>query len=113
LEVPAGRVEEGEDLVSAAKRELREETGYDAEELIRVASIYTAPGYSDEVLHVFLARKLKYVGASPEPGELIKTTELSLEEALETLTKAKYVDAKTLLAILLLKTLNPAKPINE
>ncbi|MEM4824034.1 MAG: NUDIX hydrolase [Zestosphaera sp.] len=113
LEVPAGRVEEGEDLVSAAKRELREETGYDAEELIRVASIYTAPGYSDEVLHVFLARKLKYVGASPEPGELIKTTELSLEEALETLTKTKYVDAKTLLAILLLKTLNPAKPINE
>lgn len=106
LEVPAGRVEKGEDLISAARRELREEAGYDADELVKVASIYTAPGYSDEILHVFLAKKLRYVGASPEPGELIKIIELSVEEAFEKLIKAKYADAKTLLAILLLKTLN-------
>lgn len=106
LEIPAGRVEKDEDLISAARRELREEAGYDADELIKIASVYTAPGYSDETLHIFLARKLKYVGASPEPGELIKTIELSFEEALKTLTKSKHVDAKTLLAILLFKTLN-------
>lgn len=105
IEVPAGRVEEGEDLVSAARRELREETGYDAEELIRVVSVYTAPGYSDEVLHVFLAKKLRYVGASPEPGELIKVIELRVDEALDALLKSEYVDAKTLLVILLLKSL--------
>ncbi|MEO3993685.1 MAG: NUDIX hydrolase [Desulfurococcaceae archaeon TW002] len=106
LEIPAGRIEEGEDLVSAARRELREEAGYDADKLIKVASVYTAPGYSDEILHIFLARKLKYVGASPEPGELIRTIELSVEEAIKTLIKSKHVDAKTLLAILLFKTLN-------
>jgi len=104
LEVPAGRVESGEDLISAARRELREEVGYEAGELIKVASVYTAPGYSDEVLHIFVAKKLRFVGASPEPGELIKTIELRVDEALETLLKSEYVDAKTLLAILLLKT---------
>lgn len=107
LEVPAGRVEAGEDLADAVRRELREEVGYDAEEVVKLASVYTAPGYSDEVLHVFLARKLKFVGAAPEPGELIKTVELSADEALETLLKSGFTDAKTLLAILLLKMVNP------
>ncbi len=106
LEVPAGRVEAGEDLVDAVRRELREEVGYDAEEVVKLASVYTAPGYSDEVLHVFLASKLKFVGAAPEPGELVKTVELSADEALETLLKPGYTDAKTLLAILLLKKLS-------
>ncbi len=105
LEVPAGRVELGEDVVSAARRELREEVGYEASELIKVASIYTAPGYSDEVLHILIARKLRFVGASPEPGEIVRTVELSVDEALKTLLKSKHVDAKTLLTILLFKML--------
>lgn len=107
LEVPAGKVEAGEDLINAARRELREEVGYEAGELIKVASVYTAPGYSDEILHIFLAKKLRFVGASPEPGEIVKTIELRVDEALETLLKSEYVDAKTLLAVLLLKTLRP------
>ncbi len=106
LEVPAGRVELGEDLLTAARRELMEEVGYEAEELVKVASVYTAPGYSDEVLHIFVARGLKYVGASPEPGELVKAIELGVDEALKVLLSSECVDAKTLLAILLFKTLN-------
>jgi len=108
LEVPAGRVEPGEDVVSAARRELREEVGYEAGELIKVASVYTAPGYSDEVLHILTAKKLRFVGASPEPGEIVKTVELSVDEVLKTLLNSKNVDAKTLLAILLFKMLRNA-----
>ncbi len=105
LEVPAGRVEAGEDIISAARRELREEVGYEAGELIEVASVYTAPGYSDEVLHILIARKLRFVGASPEPGEIVKVVELGVDEALKALLKSKHVDAKTLLTILLFKML--------
>lgn len=101
LEAPAGRVEPGEDVFEAARRELREETGYEAEELIPMASTYVSPGYSDEVQVIFLARKLRFVGASPEAGEILRTVIMSPEEVLSTVKPDTTVDAKTVLALLL------------
>ncbi len=102
-EVPAGLIEEGEDIVSAAKRELIEETGYDAGVIERLVSVHTSPGYSDEVLHIVVARNLKYVGARPEPGELIEVIKLRLDEALEKVLAQEVADAKTVIALTLLK----------
>ena len=104
-EVPAGRVEEGENPEETARRELVEEVGYEAGELVRIASIYTAPGYSDEVLHIFIARKLRFVGSKPELGEVIIPIEVSLSKALDLVLNSKVADAKTLVALLLIKNL--------
>jgi ADP-ribose pyrophosphatase len=101
LEVPAGRVEPSEDVVEAARRELVEETGYEAEELIPMAIVYVSPGYSDEVQTIFLARKLKFIGASPEAGEILKTVYMTPEEVLSMVKHNMIVDAKTFLALLL------------
>ncbi len=101
LEIPAGRVEPGEDPEEAATRELVEEVGYRPRKLERLVSLYMSPGYSDEVLHVYLATDLEYVGSSPEPGELIEVVRLELEKALEQVLSG-VADAKTVVALLAL-----------
>ena len=102
-EIPAGRIEEGESIEEAARRELIEETGYEPGILRRVISVYTAPGYSNEVLHILVARKLRYVGAKPEAGEIIEVVKIPLNEALKFIIKEKIVDAKTVIALTLLQ----------
>ena len=107
LEVPAGRVEVNEALEDTARRELIEEVGYDAKTLIKLVSIYPAPGYSDEVLHIFLAKDLTYVGSKPEVGELIEVVKVKLDSALDLILSDDVVDAKTLISLLILKLKTP------
>ncbi|MCC6022110.1 MAG: NUDIX hydrolase [Desulfurococcaceae archaeon] len=107
LEVPAGRVEVNEALEDTAKRELIEEVGYDAKTLIKLVSIYPAPGYSDEVLHIFLAKDLTYVGSKLEVGELIEVVKVKLDSALDLILSDDVVDAKTLISLLILKLKTP------
>jgi ADP-ribose pyrophosphatase len=101
LEVPAGRVEPNENPEEAAQRELAEEIGYKAAKLTKLASICTSPGYSDEVLHIYIAEGLKHVGRKPEPGELIEVEEMMPDQALKTILGEKIADSKTLIALLL------------
>lgn len=76
LELPSGGVEVGEDPVEAAKRELREETGYRAEDLEHLTSVYTSAGRSTEVCHLFRCRAVwDGEGARPEPTEFIRVVE--------------------------------------
>lgn len=103
LEIPAGRVEVGENIYEAARRELIEEVGYDAKTLVKVTSLYTSPGYSDEVLHLFVAKDLSFVGQALEPGELLDVAIVDLDKALKELIEGKVADAKTLLALSLMK----------
>lgn len=101
IEIPAGKVEAGEDPMFAAIRELREEIGYVPKHLEKLISIYPSPGYSDEIIHIYLAKDLTYVGASPEVGELIEVIEVDFNKAIDILLSSDIVDAKTLIALLL------------
>ncbi len=100
-EIPAGKIDDGEDLYEAARRELIEEIGYSPKKLEKILSIYTAPGYSNEVLHIFIAQELVYVGERPEPGELITREITDLDAAISKVLNQDVVDAKTLIGLMM------------
>lgn len=103
LEVPAGVIEENEKPEETAERELIEEIGYKPNKLVKMASIYMSPGYSDEILHIYIALDLTRIGEKPEKGELIRIVTMNFNEALKKILEEDIVDAKTLLAFLLAK----------
>lgn len=110
LELPAGRLEPGEDPAETALRELQEETGYTSARLDPLTSIYPTPGFCDEVIHIFLARDLTPFPRSltREEGEAqLVVCELSLSEALLRIEQGEIRDSKTLAGIFLtLRKLN-------
>lgn len=99
-ELPAGGINRGEDPRKAADRELREETGFSAGELIPLGGFYAAPGYSDEWLHLFVARNLKRDPLDPDEDESIDLVSVSLEEVVELIDSGEIRDAKSVAGIL-------------
>lgn len=101
VEIPAGKLEKGEQPRASALRELEEETGYECETLELVTSFYTSPGFADEIVHVYEARGLskKEHPAPQDEDEFINLIELTLDEALEYVEKQKIYDAKTIFAV--------------
>ena len=100
LEIPAGTLEWGEDPLDCAKRELMEETGYRAAQWEKLLECYVAPGYSDELIHIYRARGLTPGCPRPEDDEDLKVVELPLEEALRMARDNEIRDGKTLIALL-------------
>ena len=103
-ELPAGKLNHGEDPLDCAKRELAEETGYLADLWIKLTSIYTTPGFCNELLHVYLAGglSLRTEGRALEEGELTMTMKVvPLEEAIRMIEKREIVDGKSICGILL------------
>lgn len=101
LELPAGRIDPGEALLACAQRELREETGYVAQDWQRLGSIHPCVGYSDEAIELFLARDLVEVGAQPDADEFLEILQLSVLEAEAAARTGQITDAKTLCALFL------------
>ena len=99
-EIPAGTVEKGEKPEECAYRELIEETGYEAGELRYLLSMYLSPGYSNEYMHVYLARKLNFVGARPEEGEEIRVEEKGIEELEDMIRNNLIRDSKSIASLL-------------
>ncbi len=99
-ELPAGVLEEGEQPEEAARRELAEEIGYQAEELTPLFSTYLSPGFSSEVAHLFLARGLRKVDARAEPDESIRAVSLSLCEAVEMVGRGEVQNAAAICGLL-------------
>ncbi len=98
-EIPAGTLEPGEDPASCASRELLEETGYRATSIKKVGAIYPAPGYSSEVLHLFVARAEKQGKQRLEDDEAISITLHTPTEALKLVEEGKAFDGKSALML--------------
>ena len=99
LEIPAGTLEPGEPPLACARRELAEETGYTAAEIIPLGRTHILPAYSDEVIHLFMARRLAAAPARPDPDEIIRTQRYPLEQLLEMVAGGEITDALTILAL--------------
>jgi ADP-ribose diphosphatase len=100
-ELPAGRLDPGEDAEAAARRELEEEVGLRARSLEALAVFYTTPGFCDEAMHLFRASGLSRVPARPEADERIEPGWFGLPEAREMMDRGLVRDGKTLVALLL------------
>ncbi|MFZ7945132.1 MULTISPECIES: NUDIX hydrolase [Bacillaceae] len=101
VEIPAGKLEKGEEPEVCARRELEEETGYECKSLELLTSFYTSPGFADEIVHVYLAKGLKKKenAASLDEDEFVNLEELTLEEAFQYVKEQKIYDAKTIYAV--------------
>lgn len=100
LELPAGKLEKGEDIELAAKRELEEETGYKTDELIPLGRIYPSVGYTNEVIHLFAAEKLEQSKQHLDEDEFLDLVLMDVDEVLSMIDEDKIRDAKTIAAIL-------------
>ncbi|XLG10853.1 isopentenyl pyrophosphate and dimethylallyl pyrophosphate dip [Bacillus subtilis] len=101
VEIPAGKLEKGEDPEYTALRELEEETGYTAKKLTKITAFYTSPGFADEIVHVFLAEELSVLEEKREldEDEFVEVMEVTLEDALKLIESREVYDAKTAYAI--------------
>jgi ADP-ribose pyrophosphatase len=100
LEIPAGGLNAGEDPAACAERELMEECGLRAGRMTKLFACLLAPGYSTELIHIFLAEDLEDKTAQPEEDENLEIVEYSLDELLQLLDAGQIRDAKTIAAVL-------------
>lgn len=109
-ELPAGRIDAGENELGAAKRELAEETGYTAAEWMRALFFYSSPGFLDETMAVYLARDLQRGRAQPEEDEVIARRFFPLSTALAMIDRGAVRDGKTIAGVLWLAREQARKP---
>jgi ADP-ribose pyrophosphatase len=100
IEIPAGKLEPGEDLLESARRELLEETGYVATEWQRITTIHNAISYSDEAIELFTARGLQKDKQSLDEEEFLEVIEMPFAEAIAMVRDARITDVKTIIALL-------------
>jgi ADP-ribose pyrophosphatase len=109
LEVPAGKMEEGEDALAAAKRELLEETGFKAKRWRKMIRYFASPGFLGEFMQVFLAEGLTLGDAQPEYDEQIEIEMMPLSRLLKMIDAGKIHDGKTLISVMLYARLREAE----
>lgn len=99
IELPAGLLEAGEQPIDCAARELEEELGYRASELVPLAACYSSVGFANERIHIFLARGLEKTKLNPDAEERIGEVRLSLDEIRSRLDAQDFEDAKTIIGL--------------
>ncbi|GAV23649.1 NUDIX domain-containing protein [Carboxydothermus pertinax] len=99
LELPAGKLEKNEAPELTAKRELFEETGFEAKTLKHLKTFYTTPGFSNEIMHLFLAFDLNKKNPRPDEDEIVKNVFVEIGKIEELLLTDKIKDAKTIIGL--------------
>ncbi|MDD2916018.1 MAG: NUDIX hydrolase [Gallionella sp.] len=99
IELPAGKIDHGEDILLTAQRELLEETGYVANQWIHLATVWPCIGYANERMEYFLARGLTHQGRNLDDGEFLEVFELPLPEAIEWIRSGQINDSKTIVGL--------------
>ncbi|MCD5390369.1 NUDIX hydrolase [candidate division NPL-UPA2 bacterium] len=105
-EIPAGKLEPGEEPHRCMERELEEEIGYRARKLEKLLSYYPSPGFSAEVIHIFSATDLEKGEQKLEKDEFLEPVTLQFEEALRMIEEGRIKDSKTIIGLLLTKNCN-------
>ncbi|MBQ8612997.1 MAG: NUDIX hydrolase [Ruminiclostridium sp.] len=100
LEIPAGKLEWGEDHFECGKRELREETGFTADEFTYLGCLFPTPAYDSEVIHMYLAKGLHKAEQDLDEDEFLDVLTIPLDEAVKMVMNNEIEDAKTQLALL-------------
>jgi ADP-ribose pyrophosphatase len=99
IELPAGKIDHGEDALLTAQRELLEETGYVAKAWVHLTTAWPCIGYADERMEYYLARGLTYQGSKLDEGEFLEVFELSLTEAIDWIRLGKINESKTIVGL--------------
>jgi ADP-ribose pyrophosphatase len=108
-EIPAGLLNAGETPEDCARRELKEETGYSAERLRPLTTIYTTPGFTDEKIHLFAGEGLAVGKDSREADEFLELYPISLSGALAMIRAGEIVDGKTIIGLFLVQSTDGRK----
>jgi ADP-ribose pyrophosphatase len=104
-EIPAGTLEKGENPMDCARRELVEEIGYEADELEKITELLPAPGYTDECIHIFSARRLRISKQSLDDDEVLEAQAVAFDKAIDMIGKGDIQDAKSIVGLLLSRLL--------
>jgi len=99
IELPAGKIDPDEDVLRTGQRELLEETGYTAGEWVKLGLLHPCIGYSNEVIHVYLARNLSLGDHRRDEDETLEVFELEFEECLAMIQRGEITDGKTIVAL--------------
>lgn len=99
IELPAGKIDAGEDSLATGKRELLEETGYCAAHWEYLTALHPCIGYSDEIIHIYLATGLESGEHEPDHDESLVVFTMTLEEAMQAMRRGEISDSKTMVAL--------------
>lgn len=100
VEIPAGKLEPGEDPLAAAHRELEEETGFTADKMAYLTSIASSDGFCDEVIHLYMATGLAFTSSNPDADEFINVDLVELTDLVDAVLDGRVEDAKTVVGAL-------------
>lgn len=103
IELPAGKIDPGEDVLTTGQRELLEETGFEAAEWVKLGLQHPCIGYSNEVIHMYLATSLRAKAHQRDEDEAMDLLELSLAQALQMVFDGQITDGKTIVALMFAK----------
>ncbi len=105
LEVPAGKLEYGEEPLLCAIRELSEETGISASEFLDLGKVYPSPGFCREILYIYMARGLSFGVSHPDHNEFLDVQKIHIDELVSLVMNNEIADAKTIIAVLKAKNI--------
>ncbi len=101
VEIPAGKLDPGEDPLVCAHRELREETGMEADQMAFLTTIATSDGFTDELIHIYMATGLRFVESDPDADEFINVDLVPLPDLIDAVLDGRIEDCKTVTGALI------------